>query len=44
MPEPSSKSFERLPTNVIPKHYDLWLKPDLKKCDFEGKVSIQVEV
>ena len=38
------KPFERLPKNVIPSHYDLFLKPDLEKFIFEGSVNVDVEV
>lgn len=41
---PEKKQFERLPVNVIPKSYDLFLKPNLKTFVFEGKVTIQVVV
>lgn len=42
MPEP--KPFERLPKNVIPSHYNLFLKPDLKEFVFEGREIIDVQV
>jgi aminopeptidase 2 len=35
---------ELLPTNVIPKHYNLTLEPDFKKLTFEGNVVIDLEV
>ncbi|KAI1749357.1 peptidase family M1-domain-containing protein [Xylaria castorea] len=35
---------ELLPTNVIPRHYDVTLEPDLKKFTFEGKVVIDFDV
>lgn len=41
---PEAKHFERLPANVKPIHYSLTIKPDLKKCTFQGDVSIQIEV
>lgn len=41
---PESKPFERLPKTVVPKHYDLLLKPDLKSFVFEGKVTVQIQV
>ncbi|XP_069697519.1 puromycin-sensitive aminopeptidase isoform X2 [Periplaneta americana] len=41
---PESKPFERLPKTVIPKHYDLQLKPDLKTFIFEGQETVKIEV
>lgn len=41
---PEGKPFERLPTNVKPKHYRLALIPDLKALTFRGDVSIEIEV
>lgn len=41
---PVSKPFERLPKSVIPKHYNLKLKPDLKTFVFEGQETVKVEV
>lgn len=38
------KEFQRLPKNVVPKHYGLTLTPDLKTFEFEGKVDIDIEV
>jgi aminopeptidase N len=34
----------RLPTNVVPDHYDLFVKPDLDNLRFAGSVKIRVEV
>jgi len=39
-----SKGREILPTNVIPRHYDLTLEPDFKKLTYEGKVTIDLDV
>jgi len=38
------KKFERLPSDVAPIHYDVWLKPDLKNLVFDGKVDILLKV
>ncbi|XP_050429789.1 puromycin-sensitive aminopeptidase isoform X2 [Adelges cooleyi] len=38
------KSFRRLPKNVKPVLYDLWLKPDLQKFTFEGKETVSLHV
>ena len=38
------KSFERLPTNVVPRNYGLTLQPNLTEFSFTGKEVIEVEV
>ena len=38
------KPFERLPTKVIPKHYNLHITPDLVALTFQGRVSVDVTV
>jgi aminopeptidase N len=35
-------SAQRLPGNVVPEHYTLWLAPDLEKETFRGRESIDV--
>lgn len=40
----SIQGRELLPTNVIPRHYNLTLEPDLEKFTFEGTVVIDLEV
>ncbi|KAI1189063.1 peptidase family M1-domain-containing protein [Nemania serpens] len=42
-PDPT-KGRELLPTNVIPRHYDVTLEPDFEKFTFEGKVVIDFDV
>lgn len=40
----NSTQFSRLPSNVVPVHYDLEIKPNLEKFTFEGKVAVNFEV
>lgn len=42
-PDPT-QGRELLPTNVIPKHYDVTLEPNLEKFTFDGKVLIDFDV
>lgn len=35
---------ELLPTNVVPRHYDLTLEPDFTKLTYQGTVIIDVDV
>lgn len=35
---------ELLPTNVVPKHYDLTLEPDFTKLTYDGTVIIDLDV
>lgn len=41
---PENKQFQRLPKNVVPKHYDLELVPDLGTFSFKGKTAVKVSV
>lgn len=38
------KGQARLPRFLIPKRYDLTLKPDLFLCEFSGSVEITIDV
>ncbi|KAI1303651.1 Puromycin-sensitive aminopeptidase [Halotydeus destructor] len=38
------KAFQRLPSTVVPKHYAITLKPDLKTFIFEGHQTVDVEI
>jgi len=42
-PDPN-QGRELLPTNVIPRHYDVTLEPDFEKFTFEGTVVIDFDV
>lgn len=39
-----SSVWQRLPSDVIPLHYDLCLVPDLQNCTFVGHVDITLTV
>lgn len=38
------RPFQRLPTNVVPKHYDILLWPDLVKFTFSGQEVIEIVI
>jgi len=38
------KPFNRLPTNVVPSHYTITLKPDLVGHTFKGQAVVKVDV
>ncbi|XP_013190703.1 puromycin-sensitive aminopeptidase [Amyelois transitella] len=41
---PENKQFQRLPKNVLPKHYNLELVPNLQKFTFTGKTAVKVSI
>ncbi|HUS62695.1 MAG TPA: M1 family metallopeptidase [Acidimicrobiales bacterium] len=38
------ESQYRLPTNVVPVHYEVTLSPDLETCTYGGEERVQIEV
>lgn len=40
----AKKPFHRLPANVVPKHYAITLKPDLKAFSFSGSQLVDIEI
>ena len=40
----TKRDFERLPSNVTPKNYQLTLQPNLTEFTFTGKEVVDVEV
>jgi len=38
------KPFSRLPSTILPVHYNIFLKPDLKNLTFEGKMSVKMRI
>ncbi|XP_067645923.1 puromycin-sensitive aminopeptidase isoform X2 [Eurosta solidaginis] len=44
MSTPAQKEFKRLPTNVVPTHYDLELQPNLEAFTFEGTTSVHINI
>jgi hypothetical protein len=35
---------QRLPTNVVPSHYKLWIDPNIEKQQFSGEETIDVQL
>ncbi|KAK3914792.1 Puromycin-sensitive aminopeptidase [Frankliniella fusca] len=44
MSKNSDRQYDKLPKSVIPTHYNLYLKPNLLTCTFEGKVTVTLKV
>jgi aminopeptidase 2 len=40
----ASPARDLLPANVVPRHYDVTIEPDLEKFTFEGSVTIDLDV
>lgn len=40
----SDKDFSRLPTNIVPNHYDLTIIPDICTFTFAGTEIVDLEV
>lgn len=36
--------LDRLPDNVVPKHYQVWLEPDMERWLFAGHVDIDIDI
>ncbi|CAH0398786.1 unnamed protein product [Chilo suppressalis] len=41
---PENKPFQRLPKDVVPKHYNLELTPNLETLTFTGKTAVKVSI
>lgn len=41
---PATKAFSRLPTNVVPSHYHLNIRPDIANFTFTGSEKVEVDV
>ena len=44
MSSSDKEAFQRLPTDVVPRNYNVELTPDLIKCSFLGRLDITAEV
>ncbi|KAB0796160.1 hypothetical protein PPYR_10221 [Photinus pyralis] len=41
---PEVVPYQRLPTSVLPKHYQLTLTPDFTTFTFKGEVSVEIQI
>ena len=44
MTNDKAAKFTRLPTNVVPNHYHLTIRPEISKFTFSGTETIDVQV
>ena len=44
MTNEKAAEFSRLPTNVVPSHYHLVIRPDISKFTFSGTETVDVQV
>ena len=38
------KPFQRLPSDVVPSHYEIFLRPNLVDLNFTGNVKVELDV
>ena len=40
----TKKPFQRLPTDALPLHYDIYLRPNLTDLVFKGSLKVELDV